>query len=415
MEGKGSISFLMPIEQTATTTSHKPNKISRKWQRKTANRRHAKNQRATQPANQQKTPTEQAEQDNNEENNNTDNWQCPSSIASILAEMEAEIEEGCAEAAAISAEAVNNASDYIAQASSNLRQPEKDEHDESWEREGPTPIVPELTVIYDSGATSSCGRIGDPFLETGKKSDKIFQMPNDHKSPASDLKLLEHNLRSPARDVHMVPDLKGASLISTGKLADAGYISIFDKEEVCIYDSTNTEIIVTRGAILKGYRDKKSTLWHIPLRKDGDDNNTKTVIVDKPPTEFLPSRPPPTEAIFNVYEIKTQPELVRYFHAAAGFPTKPTWLNAIKKGFYTSWPGLTDKIVQKYFPESEETWKGHARKIKSGLRSTKKKTKESVPSTHKGEPTRSKEKSFYIKTYDLHDDFKRKMYTDQTG
>jgi len=35
--------------------------------------------------------------------------------------MEAEIEEGCAEAAAISAEAVNNASDYIAQASSNLQ------------------------------------------------------------------------------------------------------------------------------------------------------------------------------------------------------------------------------------------------------------------------------------------------------
>ena len=65
----------------------------------------------------------------------------------------------------------------------------------------------------------------------------------------------------------MVPDLKGASLISTGKLADTGYISIFNKEEVCIYDSTNTKIIVTRGAILKGYRDKKSTLWHIPLKK----------------------------------------------------------------------------------------------------------------------------------------------------
>jgi len=38
VEGKGSISFLMPIEQTTTTTSDKPNKISRKWQRKTANR-----------------------------------------------------------------------------------------------------------------------------------------------------------------------------------------------------------------------------------------------------------------------------------------------------------------------------------------------------------------------------------------
>ena len=35
-------------------------------------------------------------------------------------------------------------------------------------------------------------------------------------------------------------------------------------------------------------------------------------------------------AIHNVYELKTQPELVRYYHAAAGFPTKPLWLKAIK-------------------------------------------------------------------------------------
>jgi len=83
------------------------------------------------------------------------------------------------------------------------------------------------------------------------------------------------------------------------------------------------------------------------VKKGGDNNNTEMVIVDKPPTEFLPAWPPPTEAIFNVYEIKTLLELVRYFHAAAGFPMKPTWLKAIKKGFYTSWPGLTDTIVQK--------------------------------------------------------------------
>ncbi len=26
-----------------------------------------------------------------------------------------------------------------------------------------------------------------------------------------------------------------------------------------------------------------------------------------------------------------QPELIRYHHAAAGFPTKPTWIAAIKQ------------------------------------------------------------------------------------
>ena len=40
--------------------------------------------------------------------------------------------------------------------------------------------------------------------------------------------------------------------------------------------------------------------------------NTDTVIVDKCPTEYLTARPPPTEAIFNVFELKKQLEIVRY-------------------------------------------------------------------------------------------------------
>jgi hypothetical protein len=72
--------------------------------------------------------------------------------------------------------------------------------------------------------------------------------------------------------------------------------------------------------------------------------------------------------------------MVRYYHAAAGFPTKRTWLAAIKNNHYASWTGLTYERVSKYFPESEETHKGHGRKLKSGQRSaTKKKPKEDTP------------------------------------
>jgi len=48
------------------------------------------------------------------------------------------------------------------------------------------------------------------------------------------------------------------------------------------------------------------------------------VLVIKPPVELLPSSLPPIEAIFNAFELKKQPELVRYFHATSGFPTKAT-------------------------------------------------------------------------------------------
>ena len=153
-----------------------------------------------------------------------------------------------------------------------------------------------------------------------------------------------------------------------------------------------------------------------------------TVIVNKCPTEYLPERPLPTEAIFNVFELKKQPEIVRYYHAAAGFPTKPTWIKAINNKQYASWPGLTSEMVQKYYPESEESLKGHARKVKSGLQSTKKlathqsqdpevdcctNQNEENPTKESTAPTK-KTKEIFITTYDLQDNFQQKMYTDQT-
>jgi hypothetical protein len=80
---------------------------------------------------------------------------------------------------------------------------------------------------------------------------------------------------------------------------------------------------------------------------------------------------PVIKNIHNVYKLKTQPKVVRYLHACAGFPTKPSWIKEIKNRQYASWPGLTIQAVAKYFPKSDKTMKGHGRKTKSGLRSTK--------------------------------------------
>ena len=86
----------------------------------------------------------------------------------------------------------------------------------------------------------------------------------------------------------MVPGLSDTSLISMGKLADAGYVSIFDKDEVNIYDANNTEIKVPQSAILKGWRSEHTGLWRILLKKNVDEKtggkNSETVLVDKPPT-----------------------------------------------------------------------------------------------------------------------------------
>ena len=49
-------------------------------------------------------------------------------------------------------------------------------------------------------------------------------------------------------------------------------------------------------------------------------------------------------------------ELVHQLQAAAGFPVQE-WIDAIKAGNYTTWPGINVKTVNRYFPESEETQK----------------------------------------------------------
>jgi hypothetical protein len=89
---------------------------------------------------------------------------------------------------------------------------------------------------------------------------------------------------------------------------------------------------------------------------------------NRPATEFLPKRPPFRDAIHNVYELKTQPKLVHYYHTAAGFPTKPTWIKAIRNKQFASWPGLTVDAVKRHYPDSEETPKGHGRETPSKLR-----------------------------------------------
>ena len=60
-----------------------------------------------------------------------------------------------------------------------------------------------------------------------------------------------------------------------------------------------------------------------------------------------------TDVINNVYELPSIGHAVRYLHAAAGFPTKETWIKAIRKGNYLSWPLINVKNVSKHLPESE--------------------------------------------------------------
>jgi hypothetical protein len=146
--------------------------------------------------------------------------------------------------------------------------------------------------------------------------------------------------------------------------------------------------------------------------------NTDTIIVNRPPTKFLPNRLPHKEAIHNIFELKTTPKLLRYHHTSAGFPTKLQWIAAIKNKQYALWPGLSIDAARWHFPESNETHKGHVRKTPSKLRSSKPKENQTIDSNNAFQfneandvPLRPimKEKTIFFKILDMKDEATQKI------
>ena len=71
--------------------------------------------------------------------------------------------------------------------------------------------------------------------------------------------------------------------------------------------------------------------------------------------------------------------LVRFLHAADGFPVKSTWLAAIRAGNYGMWQGLTYKNAKTYHLTTAETLKGHMTQTRQRVRSAKRKTTPTKP------------------------------------
>ena len=128
------------------------------------------------------------------------------------------------------------------------------------------------------------------------------------------------------RQAHLLPGLTHSSLISIGQLCDVGCQATFDQKSVNITNHGDT--------ILTGHRDFTTGLWRFPL------------------TMRDATQP---QQVNSAYQTKSLPDLVAFLHAAAFIPSPSTWLNAIKKGFSQSWPGLTTEVVSKYLPKSPTT------------------------------------------------------------
>ena len=223
----------------------------------------------------------------------------------------------------------------------------------------------EGTAVMDSGTTSTVIQPTDNkyVIDTNVPSNKVFTVATGEKAKAGNQAKLKMNLRGQAAVADMVPTLRHNSLISTSKLADANYHTVFTPNEVLVYDG---EVQQSKIPVWKGWRDQDTGLWRVPLTEEVSNLNTQTKLLQR--DEMMQAF---QERTLSVYNLPSKAEAMRYMHAALGFPTKETLLAATRAGFLTSWPGMNVTAINKYFPESVETQKGHMKHQRQGVRSTK--------------------------------------------
>jgi hypothetical protein len=155
---------------------------------------------------------------------------------------------------------------------------------------------------------------------------------------------------------------------------------MFKKEQVAV--------IMERNCVMLGSQDPRSSLWRVDLKK--------------PKSKLQP-------ACNHAHETSNQKELINYLHTACFSPVNSTCIAAIKNGKFTSWPGITERAVERHLSKSTETFKGHLNQQRMNTRSTKIKEEEICDNTDTDLDNGIKTNCIYAATIDA-----GQLYTDQT-
>ncbi len=151
------------------------------------------------------------------------------------------------------------------------------------------------------------------------------------------------------------------SLMSVGKTSDDSMISVFTNKGVNVFKEKDVLITCKGEPILIGIRDNQGQ-YQIPLMQQWG---------------YWQPRRPSKQAwkalrqANSVYDLPSTEQAIKWMHAVCGYLVKSTWLKAIKAGNYVGWPMLTERNVQKYYPKTIKTAKGHLNQTRKNVWTTK--------------------------------------------
>ena len=118
--------------------------------------------------------------------------------------------------------------------------------------------------------------------------------------------------------------LQHNSLLSVNKFAEANYLTVFTPDGLKIFDEDKTKLSSTEEPILQGCWDPTTGLWRILMHSaqhSPDNLMPNTINMGHMRRQYA--------MMNNVYELPCTRQIIRYYHATAGFLTKVTWLKAI--------------------------------------------------------------------------------------
>lgn len=159
---------------------------------------------------------------------------------------------------------------------------------------------------------------------------------------------IDSNIPKDAITAHIFPHLASGSLLSVGKLCDAGCTAMFNKNKL---------FIMHNGKIIMQGTRQANKLWTIDNNQNNPTSKTST---------------PFQHSLNSMIDTPTIAERIKFFHASLYSPVLETLKNAIQAGFLTSFPGFTITQLRKHLPNPTATPKGHMRAIRHSQRSTKK-------------------------------------------
>ena len=150
------------------------------------------------------------------------------------------------------------------------------------------------------------------------------------------------NVSQQASEADILPSFKH-SLLSVGQLCDDNCTAIFSKHKCTIYNKRNEPVVT-------GIRNHSTGLYEqsIPRKHDQATSQANATL----PTLNLE-------------------EHIKYLHQCAFSPAPRTWIQAVKKGHFKTWPGVTVDAIRRYLPKSEATAMGRLDQQRKNTQSTK--------------------------------------------